>query len=746
MSASVPPAGRTAYGERVVLWARVTSLPDAAGEHGPQGTRRSRSVPPEVGASFAAVVRGLEARLQAGGGTLEAQLSGQIVASFPAADAIEAIELGLELLDEAHHHGLAVALASSSTWSDANVRLGRAFDDAFLLASRAKSGEILVDGALRERVLGHFLYARQVSAAGLRAASIDRRHPRRSACLAALARLGPPCLAGATAELVAPVADALRAGGFVVLEGPIGAGATELVGAVGEELGGGPALWLGRASGPITVLESLRRRSSEHRFLRPLFERDGMPTLDALVDALVAELDAVEGLTWIVLNPLGALDAASLEAVAALRSERPVAILARAPLDASIPEILGAPTLRLTLPALRIADMRAVVSAIFGPTASDDIVRRVATLAGDTTLGCEEAARLLVASGDLVLDGDVFAWRTTPRTGAGAESVEDLCRERLELLDASRRRALEVVSVAPIDADRDLLAAIAANDGISARELDAALDDLAREGWTRPRDEPTAHFFRRVVQTSMPPARLAELHRFVLDALPRSGPNGLWRAHFAIEGDRAEAARAELERLATWLESSGFSSTRAMIGATGASLGLAERPGRASGSATRLEEAKRVARPAPSSVPPPGLEDDSRGPDPSALREALSRRDLGAAERWVEQATAAGADWAALARVRALIDLARGDVTKAEIRLARAGEAHGPRLLIARSMVSLGAGRTADAVRSALQALSVSLRRSDERGRSAALHALAACYRAEGRPSDADRLASRALG
>jgi hypothetical protein len=117
---------------------------------------------------------------------------------------------------------------------------------------------------------------------------------------------------------------------------------------------------------------------------------------------------------------------------------------------------------------------------------------------------------------------------------------------------------------------------------------------------------------------------------------------------------------------------------------------------------------------------------------------------VAAIERWVERSTLAGADLASIARLRAVIDLLRGDFANAEARIARGGEQAAPKAMLAQAMVALGAGRSADAVRLALRALSVSLRRGDARGRSAAYHALAACYRAEGRASDAEQLAARA--
>ncbi len=752
---SVPPESAPAEAERVVLWARVLF---AAHEAPPSG-RRSRPPRVDVTASLSGIIRSLEARLQAGGGAVEAQLSGQLIASFPSADALEAVELGLELLDEAEGYELAIALSLSMTWVDAGVRVGGAFDDSFFLAGRAKAGELLVDGALRDRVQGQFLYTRHVSSGGLRAGSVDRRHPRRGDSVRALALLGPPPLASATAELVDPVVEAMRApDAFVILEGPIGAGAAELIDAVARELGSAPGLRIGAASGTLVPLESLRLSSADDPRTMELFGRAGLPALSELVAALDARLPP-EG-AWIVLNPLAAIDVVTMEVIAALRAARParVSILSRAPVDAVIPPFLGAPTLRLTLPALRMADARAVVRALLGPATPDDVVRRVATMGGDTILGCEEAARLLVASGELVREAEAFVWRTAPRGGAEAVGVEELARARTELLSTDTRRALEIVSVAPPGASRGLLRAVALADGVGPRELEQSFGSLSAEGWLSPRDQPTAHFIRRAVQTSMPPARLAELNRFVLDALSADGPEWLARAHFAVEGDREIAAREEAVRIGEALRASGFD--HAAVRFVGAPRSVPPREAAPSMPPEPGAPAPSVA-PSRPSAPYAAVDvrtsqraidhdlarresDDANGPDMRELRDALRTRDVGALESWVERATLAGADLPALARLRAVADLMRGDVANAEARLARSSEEAGPRALLAQAMVTLGAGRSADAVRFALRALSLALRRNDERGRSASLHALAACYRAEGRSSDADALAARA--
>ncbi|MBX7195270.1 MAG: hypothetical protein K1X94_24660, partial [Sandaracinaceae bacterium] len=555
MAASGEPSSAE---ERVVLWARV-SAPSGLDAPG----RRSRPPPRgEAAYSLSGAIGALEARLVAGGGRVEAQLSGLLVASFSGGDALEAVELGLELLDEAQGYDLAIALSLSPTWKDGGVRVGSAFDDAFSLAARAKTGEILVDGALRDRVPGTFLFTRQVSQGGVRAGSIDRRHPRRAECLSHLTTLGSPPLVSATRALVTPVAEAMRAPRpLVVLEGPLGAGASELFEAARAELGIERSIWLGAASGALATLESLSRalggEPARSEAQARVVAGEILPLEDLV--ALVSDLLG-DGPAWIVLNPLAAIDTASLEVVASVRARRAnVGVIARAPIDTPLAPFLGALTARFTLPALRLADAREVVRAIVGPDTSDDVVRRVAVMGGDTTLGCEEAARLLIASGDLVRDGAAFVWRTTPRGGVEGVGVEELARTRLDLLAPDARRVLEILAVLPRGASRDLLRAVATHDGLSARAVAEALTALTAEGWLTPRDEPTAHFARRVVQTSMPPARLAELHRFAVDAVRLDATHHRAAAHFALEGGRDDDAREEAQKSADRLASAGFS-------------------------------------------------------------------------------------------------------------------------------------------------------------------------------------------
>ena len=60
-------------------------------------------------------------------------------------------------------------------------------------------------------------------------------------------------------------------------------------------------------------------------------------------------------------------------------------------------------------------------------------------------LGVVEAARTLVASGDLVYDEGAFVWRAGPRSGAQGLGMDAVLSERLGTLDADSRRVLEAL-------------------------------------------------------------------------------------------------------------------------------------------------------------------------------------------------------------------------------------------------------------------------------------------------------------
>jgi hypothetical protein len=206
-----------------------------------------------------------------------------------------------------------------------------------------------------------------------------------------------------------------------------------------------------------------------------------------------------------------------------------------------------------------------------------DVARRVAVLGGDTPLGVVEAARAMIGSGDLVLEDDRFVWRSTPRGGVRALALDVLVAERLELLDDESRRVLEAIAVMPDGSPRSLVDAIAGSDGVRPRSIARGLERLTREGWLDLRNadvapRPVSSFVRRFVVSAVPPARAAELHRFVAAALAArvSGSTeavamAAERAIQLVEGGREDEAAPMLVQIAALARDTGHSASAGQL-------------------------------------------------------------------------------------------------------------------------------------------------------------------------------------
>lgn len=730
-----------------------------------------RAVPRARGSMDASAIgawsKAVAARFSAAGGTILAHVSGTAVASFEAGDVADVIDLALDLLDEADDgpHAVSFGAAVSALTDHGGLVSGAAIEAAEALAVRAHAGEVLLDPGARERARGLFLFSRQVGAgsAASKAASVDRTHPRRDACALAMARLGAVPLASATAALLPALEAALREpGSLTVLRGPVGAGTIELLRAAEKSLAPAHVVELGGASSGIAPLASLRAAIVREPGLRSLaacapedarlvldaVARGELPAFDELLAALVRAVDAAKGALWLFLTPLAFVDAGTLALVIALHRARPlVAVVMRHAVDAALPPLLGDPQrVELTLPSLRTGDARQIAQAVLGEATTADVARRVAVLGGDTPLGVVEAARAMIGSGDLVLEEERFVWRSTPRGGVRALALDVLCAERLELLDDESRRVLEAVVVMPDGSPRSLVEAVAGSDGVRPRSIARGLERLAREGWLDPRyvnaaPRPVSSFVRRFVVSAVPPARAAELHRFVAAALAASVGSSVGgesvamaaeRAIQLVEGGREDEAAPILVHAATTLRDAGHLASAGQLAlavlrsaATGEARAAAHAMARElavvrpDGDAGPQHRAPRdvdpttlrhravakvdaevargeVDRP---SVPPAATGDlvfDANG-DPSTeerplpdepdedtdlvgdVREAIRRRDFDGLERLAERAMAEGSDMAAVARLRALAQALRGDLAGAQHRLDRARAQNTPR-------------------------------------------------------------------
>jgi hypothetical protein len=223
----------------------------------------------------------------------------------------------------------------------------------------------------------------------------------------------------------------------------------------------------------------------------------------------------------------------------------------------------------------------------------------------------------------------------------------------------------------------------------------------------------------------MPPARLAELHRFLADAIASqsAGPLAWATVGFCLaEGGQPEdGAKAVLEAAEAALELKLEDGARRLAAAAVQLFPSAD---------TRAAAARISRSAVHESEPRPQTERIS-------LRavHALMQGDVDSVERALDMAVAEGRDLAATDRVRAMAFLARGDTASAMAALARAREAGDGDLrsrtrdALTLAWVFLQSGEVEACVRAALDALAAARRNDDERGQVAAMKTLASAYR-----------------
>ncbi len=764
--------------EKLILWHRLVS--------------RSRQDISEPGV-IVGWARTVRARLTAAGGDVLAQISGTVVATFDASEAADIIENALELLDAAEQERMAIAIGIALGPIEEGA--GRAIESAELLASRAQAGELVCDPVARERLEGRFLFGRQVSTGvgGPRGTTLDRAHPRREALLDALGRLGPVPLAPVTQELEAQLAMLMQRDdpSIVILRGPVGAGAVELVSAAAAKANFAVVIGLSGAPGGVIPLASLRygllRAIGGEREISLVCGEDepgrtassvlssllhgGLPERSELVSAL-AHLFVQLGCgrrTLIFLAPLTRIDAATLEVLLDVRDHSgALVIVARSSVEAELPIVFAGLAEELMLPPLRTSDARAIAEAVLGPETDPEVARRVAVLGGETPLGVVEVARALISAGDLVSEGDGFMWRGQPRAGATAVPLDEVVLERLDPLDEDARRMLEAVCIASDGAHDDLISAIAERDGLAERARHRAIERLRREAWlaapnawptvfARPaelllsRPAPSTNFVRRVVIAAMSKERLSQLHCFAAEALIERGADdlvlGSMQAElgfFEVEGGLTEQGIEHMNRIAELAKARGYKRAAVRMNR------YVKRLDGVGPKTSSVQVLSAIRTPWEDESSPPSTEtslDEAHTHEGASFvvmaENAVRTRDMIALERLLERAIASGSDMAAIARIRAMADLLRGDVGMAKQRLAQARRYRktpihaDPRESIAEAAVALGGGDATSAVRLGLRALALTRRAADRKGEMAALRMLAACYRALGRSDDA---------
>lgn len=715
--------------ERVVLWHRC--FPPT----------RAELDSPEV------VERWLEElalRAYTVGGSTLARAGGSIAIAFGAHDLEAAIDLALDVLDEVEDGALgglpvAIGVGMGLVQETPEGPLGSAIDRAQLLANRARQGELVVDAATREIAEATFLFDRGVGtgAAAFRGTSVDRKVPRRASARLSVAYLKTPRIPDRLRQELGRIEELARTeeSACVVLRAPSGAGATGYLAMLEDDLSPPLVLHVAGVPGALEPLGSLRfalKRALEERADPPEALADvvaklvdGEPPPRKELEATLVEGFRTMGRPWLFVDPIGLVDVETMRLLASIARATPVFVSVRCAVEAPLPAPLqGLEFESFVLPPLSSDDAKAVARTILGDEEEADIVRRVAVLGGDTIVGIEEAARTLVASGDLVHDGDAFRWRVKARTGARAIPIDALLQERLASLEELPMRMLETVCVCPQGTSASELSYVAEADGLDEGRQGEALGRLKSEALVDERNEPSSEHLRQMVVISMPPARLAELHRFLADAIASQSAGALAWATVGFcqaEGGQPEdGAKALLEAADAALELQLEDGARRLAAAAVKIFPSAD---------TRAAAA-RISRAAVS----------VDGPRPKGDRislravHALMKGDVESVERALDMAVAEGRDLAATDRVRAMAFLARGDTASAMAAMARARNASEGNLksrtrdALTLAWIFLQSGEVEHCVRAALDALAAARRTEDERGEAAALKTLASAY------------------
>jgi hypothetical protein len=751
--------------ERLVLWQRC-----AAGSGSD--------------ADAAECARDAGSRLQAIGGELILRGGHVVVASFHPLELDEVVESALELLATASRPmpdlDVSIGLALGEVLVDGSgVHIGAALDRAAQLAHAVEAGELALDVEASSRAQDRYLFGRSLRRGSASGRVVDRQMPRKRDCRVALSELRAPAL---PESLVANL-DRLEAWTTtadpapIVLRASQAHAAHELLSCLRAALGPSGYLQLAPHAGALQPLGTLCLALSRDD-AGPSFANQGSGAITALArgdavsrgDAVAALRAACKPTTWIVLEQPRELDALSLGVVAEAVEQSGSTLRLFVVTDdvAIVPSILlrGRQARELSIEPLTAGERAAIAASALGLQPDSSIALRLALFGGETVGEVVQAARTLIGSGDLVLRAGVFEWRREPRAAAPI-AVEVLLTESASGLTIAAHRLLEAASVAPPGSPRSLIAGIAALDGLRGEDIEDGFAQLDQEGWyvADRLGGPLEQALRNALRNSMPPARAAELHRFVACVLIERGVATLapsfghaLLAHHWLEGGRdVEAADALLDAAQAATEQE-----LPRMAVRLASLALSIDP-----SEETRDRASRVARSAddsarrtlPGTAPSP-IAPDAAGPSApldaadvarAAIEgavTAIARGEPEGAEAALDTAIAAGWDRSAAQRLWAVALLARDDVAGAVhvLKQARSGHSDGAhaRDAITAALILLQAGEDVDAIRAALEGLASARKQDDARGEAAALLVLSGCYRQLGRAPDAERLAAAA--
>ncbi len=738
----------------------------------------------------------LALRAREAGGRVVLRVGSTLVVLFEMHDIQVALAWGLETLQRADAldqsmAGLRVALgvAVGEVEEQGAVLVGAAFDRAQLLANRARFGELVLDPACQAIAREAFLFSRTVNtgSAGLRGDAIDRGHAFLTDCRDALRHLRRAGLLQPVEEASRAIVEAARRGGSVrlILRGPSGAGARRLWTKLVEELDPPLVLHVAGVPGGLEPLGSLRlalahQFGSDHavhtafaalpdagrgRLTKLL--RGEVLTLDEAALLVRAMLDRGHGKragkSVVLLDPVGGIDRSTLKVLNEVIDEPGAesVLVVRLPEEGRVPAAIAASgVVEFSLPLLTPALARALACMVLGEPEGSGLASRVAAIGGDTPLGVIEAARALVSAGDLIHEAGRFRFRLSPPTVDGAVPLERLLADRLRGVDPIAHRVLEMVCLLPQGAGDEVLLVVAGHDGISREEATQAVEALSAAWLLEHRTEwrPTSEQLRHVVLGAMPPARRAELYRFVAEAVRAAGPcatfAGATLAFYLAEGGDAEAGAKGLLTAAVAAAEAGHLRSALRLAAAAVQFLPDDDTRRVAAHVSQtIKRREREANPARASLPGDSMDTSTVVGGAATVRaiDAMQARDFERAERYVELAIAQGRSLAAADRLRVALAVLRGSPSAARTaytRMQSRGGADRPadraRAALTLALIHLQEGDGKAAVREGLRALQSARAAEDPRGETAALRTLAICYRAEGRGEDADALAARA--
>jgi len=368
-------------------------------------------------------------------------------------------------------------------------------------------------------------------------------------------------------------------------------------------------------------------------------------------------------------------------------------------------------------------------------------------------LGITEAARTMIATGDIVHEGGRFVWREADVERRQYLGPRALLEERFATLDTSSMRFLEVACAALPASSAQVVDTAVALDGIPDESRHRALEALVNDGLLTPQAKPQSELLRRAIVQRMPPARRTEVYRFVAQALhtaePLLGPSmaATVGAYLCEGGDLVRGAHALLEA-GSLAADNGYTSAAVRLAAAAVQYqpdtetreGASE-ISRAVRLPSRPPEDEEEDRP---TIPVP--EEELRNPTEEIIR-VLRDRDHEKFDALIASAIASGGDLTGAHCLRVISYVIRDDLPAAREALAAAKKSPNPtpgapiRIAIASACIQLSRGRRRDAMIDALEALSTARSQQDGPGEAAALKMVSATCLAAGLDRDATRLA-----